>query len=397
MEMRETGEHQLAARRQLPQQEQHRHRVRSAGHGRDHAHVRRPQRMCDCVAPDAVNRCKLCHTVTTTIALLAHLAIAAASGQPAPALRIVVIQGEDAVNIIQQKTAVAPVVEIRDRNNLPVAGATVTFTIGGNTAAFAGGLQTITVATNAAGQAAAVAINPIASGAVQIQVAAAFQGQAAAATIVQTNVLTAAQAATAAGATSAGASSGSTGGFSRRRRRRRWRRRRFGHHHRHRRRGGCRRRARRNAGWRRGFDSPRQRAPAPRIFRGAFSLLVTLPFQGCARQELWSGTLEFALASTDPPAGNATITGATGRTEAVTCSAGPQVGNIQTFGMPGSPVTGTTANLGFTYERSNDFPPGPTPGEVGGVNTMVFSFTGSFNGAEITGTLSHTRRILGTG
>ena len=131
--------------------------------------------------------------VTTTIAFLAHLAIAAASGQPAPALRIVVIQGEDAVNIIQQKTAVAPVVEIRDRNNLPVAGATVTFTIGGNAASFAGGVQTITVATNAVGQAAAVAINPIASGAVQIQVAAAFQGQAAAATIVQTNVLTAAQ------------------------------------------------------------------------------------------------------------------------------------------------------------------------------------------------------------
>ena len=335
--------------------------------------------------------------MTTTIALLAHFAIAAASGQPAPALRIVVIEGEDAVNVIQQKTAVAPVVEIRDRNNLPVAGATVTFTIGSNTASFAGGLQTITVATNAAGQAAAVAINPIASGAVQIQVAAAFQGQAAAATIAQTNVLTAAQAATAAGATSAGASSGSAGGSTTAA-------------------GGAAgggggvsgttigivgaavaggALAATQAG---GEDStPATTSTGPRIFRGAFSLLVALPFQGCARQELWSGTLEFALASTDPPAGNATITGATGRTEAVTCTAGPQVGNIQTFGMPGSPVTGTTANLGFTYERSNDFPPGPSPGEVGGVNTMAFSFTGSFNGTEITGTLSHTRRILGTG
>ena len=35
VEMRETGEHQIAPRRQLPQQEQHRHRVRSAGHGCD--------------------------------------------------------------------------------------------------------------------------------------------------------------------------------------------------------------------------------------------------------------------------------------------------------------------------------------------------------------------------
>src|SRR5215213_8736649 len=73
------------------------------------------------------------------------------------ALRIVVLAGEDAVNIIQQKTAVAPIVEIRDRNNLPVAGATVTFTLGGQSASF-GGLSTLTVTTNAAGQAAAVGL-----------------------------------------------------------------------------------------------------------------------------------------------------------------------------------------------------------------------------------------------
>jgi hypothetical protein len=37
------------------------------------------------------------------------------------ALRIVVIAGEDAVNVIQQRTATAPVVEVRDANNQPVA------------------------------------------------------------------------------------------------------------------------------------------------------------------------------------------------------------------------------------------------------------------------------------
>ncbi len=72
-----------------------------------------------------------------------------------------------------------------------MAGATVTFTIGGNTASFAGGVQTLTVATNAAGQAVAAGVSPLASGAVQIQVTAAFQGQTAVATIAQTNVLTA--------------------------------------------------------------------------------------------------------------------------------------------------------------------------------------------------------------
>ena len=57
-------------------------------------------------------------------------------------LKIVVIEGEGAVNIIQQKTAVSPLVEVRDRNNQPVSGAVVTFTIqGGNNAAIAGGAQ----------------------------------------------------------------------------------------------------------------------------------------------------------------------------------------------------------------------------------------------------------------
>lgn len=127
-------------------------------------------------------------------------------------LKIIVIEGEGAVNIIQQKTAVAPIVEVRDRNNLPVSGATVTFSIGGgNSAAFAGGAQTLTVTTNAAGRAAAAALNPLGGGSFQIRVSAAFQGQTAAATIAQTNVLTAAEAAAqAATASGAGSSSGGT-------------------------------------------------------------------------------------------------------------------------------------------------------------------------------------------
>ncbi|HEX6165102.1 MAG TPA: hypothetical protein VFZ31_17170 [Vicinamibacterales bacterium] len=142
--------------------------------------------------------------VALTIAI-ASISVAAQT----PALRLVVIEGEDAVNIIQQNTAVRPVVEVRDRNNLPVAGALVTFSIEGGKAASFGGASTLTVATNAAGQAAVTGLTPSAAGAFQIQVSAAFQGQVATATIAQTNVMTAAQAA-AAGATSAsGASSGS--------------------------------------------------------------------------------------------------------------------------------------------------------------------------------------------
>ena len=46
-------------------------------------------------------------------------------------LKIVVIEGEAGVNIIRQGTAVAPVIEVRDQNNLPIAGVPVTFTIAG--------------------------------------------------------------------------------------------------------------------------------------------------------------------------------------------------------------------------------------------------------------------------
>lgn len=126
-----------------------------------------------------------------------------------PGLKIVVIEGEGAVNIIQQKTAVAPVVEVRDRNDQPVAGALVSFTInGGRNARFAGGLRSVTLTTNAAGRAAATTATPTGSGAVQINVAATFQGQTATATITQSNVATAAQASAASNASGGSASGG---------------------------------------------------------------------------------------------------------------------------------------------------------------------------------------------
>ena len=137
--------------------------------------------------------------------------------QPASALKIVVLEGEGGVNIIQQKTAVRPLIEVRDRNNVPVAGASVTFTVGGGgqSAVFAGGAQTLTVTTNAAGQAAASGLNAVSSGAFQIQVQAAYQGQLATAAISQTNFATAAAAAQAgagAGAGGGGTASGAAGG-----------------------------------------------------------------------------------------------------------------------------------------------------------------------------------------
>ena len=150
----------------------------------------------------------------STIIAGALLALFHSQAPAPPALRIVVLEGEDAVNIVQQKTAVRPLVEVRDRNDLPVAGATVTFTIGGGQpAAFAGGLQTLTVTTNTAGQAAASGLNALGSGAFQIQVQAGYQGSIATAAISQTNFATAAAAAQAGAASGAGgSSSGAAGG-----------------------------------------------------------------------------------------------------------------------------------------------------------------------------------------
>jgi hypothetical protein len=152
-------------------------------------------------------------TRVLTAAFIASLASAIAHGQqraPAGDLKIVVIAGEGAVNIIQQKTAVAPIIEVRDRNNLPVSGVSVTFSVSGSGATFGSG-STLTAITNAAGQATAAGLTPTAAGAVQVNVSAAFQGQMATAAITQTNFATAAQAAAAAGSTG-GATGGSAAG-----------------------------------------------------------------------------------------------------------------------------------------------------------------------------------------
>jgi hypothetical protein len=125
-------------------------------------------------------------------------------------LKIVVIAGEGAVNIIQQKTAVAPIVEVRDRNNVPVSGAAVTFSVSGKGATFGSG-STLTVTTNGAGQATATGLTPTATGAVQVNVSAALKGLIASATITQTNFATAAAAAAAASGGSAASAAGAAG------------------------------------------------------------------------------------------------------------------------------------------------------------------------------------------
>src|SRR5262249_24970701 len=127
-------------------------------------------------------------------------------------LDIRVIQGEDGINIIKKNSAVKPVVEVRDKNNLPVAGATVVFTLPGSgpSAVFAGGSKSVTLSTNSAGRAAVSRMNPVGTGPFKIDVTATFRGLVATASIAQTNVETAADA-DAANRAAAGAAAGAAG------------------------------------------------------------------------------------------------------------------------------------------------------------------------------------------
>jgi len=143
----------------------------------------------------------------TRATLRARLTDPAPQTAPAAALKIVVVEGEGAVNIIQQKTAVAPVIEVRDRNDQPVSGALVRFAISKGRATF-NGARTLTATTDALGRATATGLAPTGSGPLQIAASAAFQGQTVAVTIAQTTVATAAEASSVAAGTSAATGGG---------------------------------------------------------------------------------------------------------------------------------------------------------------------------------------------
>ena len=156
------------------------------------------------------------NTVTAAAAvLLAGAAMYASPGHvvaaQTAALKIVVLEGEDAVNLIDKKTAVKPTVEVRDRNDLPIAGALVRFSIRGRAAAFNNGVRELSLTTDSLGRAAVSELSPLGRGAIEIQVNASYQGQTAVATIHQTNFATAAQAAQAGRMPPQGAQPASTG------------------------------------------------------------------------------------------------------------------------------------------------------------------------------------------
>ena len=109
-------------------------------------------------------------------------------------LRVVVLEGDDPVNVIEGGAAVPTLVEVRDGEDRPVSGAAVQFQVEEDgPATLNGGLQQVAVTTNALGV-AEVTVNPLASGTAQLSVTVTFRGQTVTVGIVHTNFATAAEA-----------------------------------------------------------------------------------------------------------------------------------------------------------------------------------------------------------
>lgn len=104
-----------------------------------------------------------------------------ATAQEAPKrqLQILVIGGEGSINNVKQRTAREPVVEVRDENNRPVAGAIVFFKAPdyGASGTFTNGAKFTTVTTDDQGRAVARNFQPNKTqGDMQMQVTASLAG-----------------------------------------------------------------------------------------------------------------------------------------------------------------------------------------------------------------------------
>lgn len=107
-------------------------------------------------------------------------------------LKIVVLKGEGAVNSIKSRTATPPVVEVRDEEDKPVAGAEVVFQLpaGGPGAVFNGWMRTQTARTDAQGQAEAQGMTPNdQAGRFNIKVTATHGKRTASVVVAQSNAI----------------------------------------------------------------------------------------------------------------------------------------------------------------------------------------------------------------
>jgi hypothetical protein len=115
---------------------------------------------------------------------------AALNALAASGLRVVVVEGEGAINNIRAHTAHDPIVEVHDDTDAVVPQATVTFQApaAGASVAFSDGQKTFIAQTDNAGRAAAHGLHPnTVTGSYELLVTASFRSETASAVITQTN------------------------------------------------------------------------------------------------------------------------------------------------------------------------------------------------------------------
>jgi hypothetical protein len=106
-------------------------------------------------------------------------------------LKILVLDGQNAINSIEDRTAVQPVVEVHDENDQPIEGVDVVFQLptSGAGGAFTGNQLTAMMRTNNRGQAGALMTPNAIPGKFTIRVSASIRNRTGHAVITQTNAL----------------------------------------------------------------------------------------------------------------------------------------------------------------------------------------------------------------
>jgi hypothetical protein len=141
--------------------------------------------------PDSLIKSSARKSTRVSLAVTSMLLSVLASAQTRPpSLRIVVVEGEGAINNVLQHRAKDPVVRVVDENDGPVTGATVTFMLpdSGASGEFGGGVRTLTILTDENGEAVGRGLVPNqAAGNFQIRVVASAHGEMADMVINQTN------------------------------------------------------------------------------------------------------------------------------------------------------------------------------------------------------------------
>jgi hypothetical protein len=135
-----------------------------------------------------------CVSLTLVCLLLLHAGPSALQAQVVspPKLKILILDGEGAINSIKLGTAREPIVQVQDENDRPVAGAMVVFTLPdhGASGVFADGSKSLIVHTDTKGQAIARGLKPNQTpGQLKIRVDVSHQGATTSSAVTQSNIL----------------------------------------------------------------------------------------------------------------------------------------------------------------------------------------------------------------